>query len=73
VDSNIVPESHADFDGSSEVMLPKHAAYYRAAATRARMLAAEATTPRIKQPLQERIDLYEQLACGLEEREPGIG
>jgi len=45
--------------GSSEEV---SAAYYRAAAARARRLQAEATTPRLKQYLRELIARCERLA-----------
>jgi hypothetical protein len=50
----------------------RHASYYRKAATRARALEAEATTPTIKRHLRQLIDQYEQLA-GEVERDGRLG
>jgi hypothetical protein len=45
------------------------ATYYRSAAARARMLQADATTPRVRQYLDKMIAHCEQLAGGVE---PGV-
>ena len=42
------------------------AEYYRSAAARARSLAQDATTPRVKQHLREQIDGYDRLAGEVE-------
>ncbi|MGH7046869.1 MAG: hypothetical protein ACREE2_10855 [Stellaceae bacterium] len=47
------------------------AEYYRAAAARARALAQDATTPRVKQHLQELISRYDRLAGEVERTSEG--
>jgi hypothetical protein len=44
----------------------KPAAYHRAEAARARKLLAEATTPRLKQHLEDAIAQHEQIAAEVE-------
>jgi len=47
------------------------AEYYRAAAARARALVQDATTPRVKQHLQELISRYDRLAGEVERTSEG--
>ena len=67
MDSNIALEGTdaADLEDLMSILkLP--ASHFRAAAARARRLAAEATTPRVKQHLRNVIDRYELLAGEVE-------
>lgn len=64
----------ADFDEGSEWLSLEHqpAAYYRAAAARARKLEAEATTPRLKRYLKAVIARSEQLTDEVEKASEAI-
>jgi DNA-binding ferritin-like protein len=58
---------HFDEDSEWWLLKGQPAAYYRAAAARARSLEAEATTPRAKLHLRELIEQCERLAEEAEE------
>src|SRR5208283_155642 len=63
----------ADFDEDAAQTLKQHPAEYGRVAARARRLAAEATTSRVKQYLRELIDQCERLADEAEEASRNLG